>query len=202
MRSMNDNLLREIGSFVAERTFNDGARPTITEIQEKYHIARGTAFKYLKTAEKKGYCSRIDKYNREQFSSGIVVDAAASCGTPTYEEANVKELVKLPGCMFGEDDKIITWANGDSMIEAGIEDGDTLIISKQMEARDGEIILALVDGATTLKTLLHHKDGRPYLHPENDSMPDIEIYDGMSFNIQGVLTYVVKNYRGFKSASV
>ena len=88
------------------------------------------------------------------------------------------------------------------MIEAGIEDGDTLIISKQMDARDGEIILALVDGATTLKTLLHHKDGRPYLHPENDSMPDIEIYDGMSFNIQGVLTYVVKNYRGFKSASV
>ena len=202
MRSMNDDLLREIGAFVAAKTFNDEARPTITEIQEKYHIARGTAFKYLKAAEKKGYCSRIDKYNKEQFSSGIVVDAAASCGAPTYEEANVKELVKLPGCMFGSDDKIITWANGDSMIEAGIDDGDTLIISKQLEARDGEIILALVDGATTLKTLLHHEDGRPYLHPENRTMPDIEIYDGMSFNIQGVLTYVVKNYRGYKSSSV
>lgn len=199
MRNMNEDLIKEVGAFVAERAFNNEAKPTVTEIQEKFRIARGTAYKYMKAAEKKGYCNRLDKYQRERFSSGMVVDASTSCGTPTYEEENVKEYVKLPGSMFGEDDKIITKANGDSMIEAGIDDGDVLIVSRQHEAKDGEIILALVDGATTLKTLMHHEDGRPYLHPENEAFDDIEIYEGTSFSIQGVLTYVLKNYRGFKS---
>ena len=199
MRSMNEDLIKAVGAYVAERIFNDETKPRIVDIEEEFHIARGTAFKYLKAAEKRGYCSKFEKYNNKQFASGIVVNGSTSCGTPTYEEEDIKEYIKLPGSMFGEDDKIITKANGDSMIEAGIEDGDVLIVSRQHEAKDGEIILALVDGATTLKTLMHHEDGRPYLHPENEQFDDIEIYEGMSFSIQGVLTYVLKNYRGFRS---
>ena len=85
MRSMNEDLIKAVGAYVAERIFNDETKPRIVDIEEEFHIARGTAFKYLKAAEKRGYCSKFEKYNNKQFASGIVVDGTASCGTPTYE---------------------------------------------------------------------------------------------------------------------
>lgn len=199
MRSMNTELLEDIGEFVAERQLRRGVRPTITDIQEKFHIARGTAHKYLTTAERKGYCSKASKYLEERFSLGEIIDSSASCGAPTYEDAVIKEYVKLPGSVFGEDDKIVVWANGDSMTGAGIDDDDVLIVSKRTAARDGEIIIATLNGATTLKTLRHHEDGRPYLHPENSSYDDIEINEDDEFYIQGVLSYIVKSVRGYRS---
>ena len=199
MRSMNEKLLQSIGEFVAERKFSNESKPTVTEIQEKYHIARGTAYKYLTTAEKKGYCSKAEKYIRDSFSKAEIINAPISCGSPTYEEGHIEEYVKLPGSMFGEDDKLVLYADGDSMTGVDIKDKDILVISKRNDAKDGEIVVALVNGATTLKTLMHHEDGRPYLHPENEAYDDIEISEGESFYIQGVLTYVIKNYRNYKS---
>ena len=199
MRSMNEELLHSIGEFVAEKQFYTDSMPTVTEIQEKFHIARGTAYKYLKAAEKKGYCSKAEKYVRERFSKAEVIKAPASCGTPTYEEGIVEEYVKLPGCVFGEDDKIILYANGDSMNGIGIEDEDILVVSKQNTAKDGDIIIALLNGATTLKRLKYHEDGRPYLHPENPTYKDIEISEDDTFYIQGVLSHTIKDFRKYRA---
>ena len=81
-------------------------------------------------------------------------------------------------------------AKGESMIGAGIEEGDLLVIRKQNTADDGEIIVALTDGKNTLKRL-YHKGGKIILHPENPKLKDIIVKDCA---IQGVLVSCIKMY--------
>ena len=81
-------------------------------------------------------------------------------------------------------------AEGNSMIEAGISPGDLLVLRKQDSADDGEIVVALVDGETTLKRL-YRRDGKIVLHPENKRMKDIIVDD---CNVQGVLVSCIKKY--------
>ena len=81
-------------------------------------------------------------------------------------------------------------AVGNSMIEAGISPGDLLVLRKQDSANDGEIVIALIDGETTLKRL-YHRNGKIILHPENKRMRDI-IVD--SCDVQGVLVSCSKKY--------
>ena len=76
------------------------------------------------------------------------------------------------------------------MIEAGISPGDLLVLRKQDSADDGEIVVALVDGETTLKRL-YRRDGKIVLHPENKRMKDIIVDD---CNVQGVLVSCIKIY--------
>ena len=86
-------------------------------------------------------------------------------------------------------DMEILYASGESMIEAGIDDGDMVLVRKQEEARDGDIVVAYVEGeGNTLKRLLYEEDG-PVLHPENKTMADIPARD---CRIQGVAVWVFK----------
>ena len=81
-------------------------------------------------------------------------------------------------------------AFGDSMIDAGINKDDLLVIRKQQEANDGDIVVALTNGENTLKRL-YHKGRIIVLHPENKTMKDIEV---TNCEIQGVLVGCIKTY--------
>ena len=198
MRYKDPDLLENISRYIWDVLTSEGKVPTNREVGERFRISKSCAQKYMSTISRQRMCAELEKYS-EECRKAVVVDGGTSCGTPTYEEENITEYIRLPISMFGTEEKIITHANGDSMTGAGIEDGDTLIISRQSEARNGEVILAVLNGASTLKTYLRHGDGRPYLHPENERFDDIEIHDGDEFYIQGVLLYVLKDYRGFRS---
>ena len=198
MRYKDPDLLQKISQYIGDTLTKEGKVPSNREVGERFGISKSCAQKYMSTISKQRMCSQLEKYS-EECRKAVIVDTGVSCGTPTYEEENITEYIRLPISMFGTEEKIIAHANGDSMTGLGIEDGDTLIISRQIEARNGEVILAVLNGATTLKTYLHHEDGRPYLHPENDRFDDIEIHDWDEFYIQGVLLYVLKDYRGFRS---
>ena len=132
-------------------------------------------------------------------SAGSVPEKAAwlgndiSCGSPTYQEEHIMEYLRLPVSVFGKGEKYIITASGDSMIGAGITEGDYLVIRKQVTASEGDIVVALVNGENTLKRLMQHGDGTQYLHPENDAYADIEFSDGDTFYIQGVLTHIIKH---------
>ena len=111
-------------------------------------------------------------------------------GSPEYEEENVEEYVSLPTAIFGKGDFFILRASGDSMIEAGIDDGDLVVIRKQVFADDGDIIVALVDNQNTLKRLYHdNKNKKIILHPENKRLKDIVVDECA---IQGVACHVIK----------
>ena len=96
----------------------------------------------------------------------------------------------LPVSMFGKGSFYILRADGDSMIEAGIEDGDMVIIRQQDAAEEGQIVVALVGDEATLKRYYLDKPRRRVrLHPENSSMQDVFVDNCV---IQGVAVHVIK----------
>ena len=99
-----------------------------------------------------------------------------------------KELVRHPAATFYG--RVV----GDSMIDAGVEEGDILVIDKSLEARDGDMAVCFVDGEFTLKHL-HFHDGGVTLRPANQNYPEIEVGEGVDFMLWGVVTYVIKKVR-------
>ena len=99
-----------------------------------------------------------------------------------------KELVKHPAATFYG--RVV----GDSMIDAGVEEGDILVIDKSLDAQDGDMAVCFVDGEFTLKQL-RIRDGGISLLPANEKYPVIEVEEGTDFKMWGVVTYVIKEVR-------
>ncbi len=100
-----------------------------------------------------------------------------------------KELVRHPAATFYG--RVV----GDSMLDAGVEDGDILVIDKALDARDGDMAVCFVDGEFTLKRLKFVDDGGLRLVPMNPKHQEIEIMEGADFRMWGVVTYVIKKVR-------
>jgi DNA polymerase V len=99
-----------------------------------------------------------------------------------------RELVKHPAATFYG--RVV----GDSMIDAGVEEGDILVIDKSLDAQDGDMAVCFVDGEFTLKHLRLHAGGIS-LVPANKKYPVIEVGEGTDFKMWGVVTYVIKKIR-------
>lgn len=99
-----------------------------------------------------------------------------------------KELVRHPAATFYG--RVV----GDSMVDAGVDEGDILVIDKSLDARDGDMAVCFVDGEFTLKRLVMKK-GSLTLMPANPKYPSIEINDRMDFRMWGIVTYVIKKIR-------
>lgn len=99
-----------------------------------------------------------------------------------------KELVRHPAATFYG--RVV----GDSMIDAGVDEGDILVIDKSLEPQDGDMAVCFVDGEFTLKYLRFHTGGLTLL-PANDRYPSIRIDEDTDFKVWGIVTYVIKNVR-------
>lgn len=99
-----------------------------------------------------------------------------------------KELVRHPAATFYG--RVV----GDSMIDAGVDEGDILVIDRSLDPDEGDMCVCFVDGEFTLKHL-YSGGGRLRLVPANDRYPVIEITEGMDFKMWGVVTYVIKKVR-------
>ena len=134
---------------------------------------------------------QTEKVQTEYTSVALL--GAVSCGVPTLEEEYAEEYVSLPVSMFGNGSFFLLRAKGTSMIEAGINPGDLVLIRKQSEAKDGEIVVALVNNENTLKRLFVDSEQKCVrLHPENKSMEDIIVPEDENLQIQGVAVHVIK----------
>ena len=113
------------------------------------------------------------------------------CGSLTEESEHCEGYVRLPASLVGRGEFFLLKAYGESMIDAGISDGDLVLVRRQSDAADGDIVVALVDGAVTLKRM--YRDARRrhiVLHPENSTMSDII---AEYCEIQGVAVKVIKD---------
>ena len=197
IRKKNPETMKKIIKFVEEYYFVYHKSPSMGEISSSLDIGRSTAYKYLIEMNENGLLSYDGKkivtshmakanYN----STRVPVLGNIVCGEPEYAEENFEEYVSLPESLFGKGEFFILRTYGESMIDAGIEEGDMVVVKKQNVASHGDIVVALVDNETTLKTLLFDKEGRVVLHPENKNMKDIypkECY------IQGVAKHIIKS---------
>lgn len=190
--------MRRICSFIDEFYTETGSSPSTTKIAAAVSVSRGTAYRYLISMDEQGMISydggeiitqKIACLRSTQIAE--VYTGSIPCGTPESVEATIDDYVSLPTSIFGSGEMYVLRTRGDSMIDAGIEDGDLVVVKKQNSAQIGDIVVALHNNENTLKTLWFNKETKRYiLHPENKSMEDIEVDNLM---IQGVAKYIIKS---------
>jgi repressor LexA len=184
---------QEIWQFLVEYVEAHGYPPTVREIGERVGLASpSTVHAHLATLERVGLIKRdptkpraveLTGHRRVEtpaVATGVVelpLVGRVAAGGPLLAEENVEELVAMPESIGGSADFLLT-VHGDSMIEAGILDGDTLVVQRREDARNGDIVVALAgDDETadeaTVKTFYRESDGRIRLQPENAALEPI-----------------------------
>ena len=197
MRHKDPELMKKIHDFAEEYYFSAGYSPSTSEIASAVGIARTTAYNYLVAMDKLDmidYDGKLIATERMRKSGEInhgvgIYDAAIPCGELETIESAVSEYVDLPASIFGNGDLYILRTRGESMIDAGIEPSDLVVVEKKETASEGDIVVALGDDTgNSLKRLV--KNGSKYvLHPENKDMEDITVD---RLEIQGVARFVIK----------
>lgn len=186
--------------YICNFTAEHGFPPSVREIGQAIGLSSpSTVHSHLKKLEDAGYIRRdpnkprtieILGPNAEKFSHqapivNIVQDVdkntitlplvgRVAAGMPILAEQNVEEVLTLPTSIVSDSSSFILRVRGESMINAGIFDGDYIVVKEQSEAHNGEIIVALIDDSATVKTFYREKD-RIRLQPENDTMDPIYV---------------------------
>ncbi len=168
--------------------------PSVDEVAKAIGRSKSTTHKVLKRLEEEKRLYRNEKgnYVKEKETYGIrkiPLVGVIACGKPIYAEENIESYLPLPSEMFGRGEYYALKAKGDSMIGAGIDDGDIVFVRKQDYAKEGDIVVALIEDEATLKRMKIGKDKRIVLHAENDRYADIETEE---LRIQGVAVKVLK----------
>lgn len=201
MRTKNEDTMNAIIDYINERYFAVSSIPSLQEIADNIGLSKGAVSKYLSEMEERGL---IDKSGSHYGISTIKIKKAQksiqylpvvgdiACGTPILAEQNIESYLTISGEFLGTGNFFALKAKGDSMINAGICDGDFVIVRQQSVAETGQIIVAMTeDGECTLKR--YYKDVKKRkirLHPENDAMEDM-LYD--KIEIQGIAVKVIKD---------
>ena len=199
MRKKSEMTMQSITDCVNQFYLNNRRSPAISEIATELGLAKSLIYRYLLEMDDKGLLSydgktgvqteMTSKCNLE--TTNVAILGSIACGLPQYAEENIEEYVTLPVSIVGPGKFFILHAYGESMIEAGIMEGDLVLVRKQETANDGDIVVALIDNETTLKRFYRDSEQRMIrLHPENKSMNDIFVRHCV---IQGVATKVIKN---------
>lgn len=174
----------------------------MSEIAKAVGIAKTTAYRYLVEMNERGMISydghtietpQIDKCVTGYFSAPIV--GSIHCGDSETEEEHVEEYVSLPESIFGSGEFYILRASGDSMVDAGIEDKDLVVIRKQETASVGDIVVALdEDNQNTLKTFagIDDESGCAILKYENRRKYRNKEIRVRELVVQGVAKHVIK----------
>lgn len=156
MRHRSEVIMQTIKDYAENFYFTRRRSPSTTEIADAVGIARGTAYKYLVAMKDKGlirYDGRQIVTDKTEKASpemtNVAVLGSVSCGRPLLEEEQIEAYVQLPVSLFGRGSFYILRANGMSMIDAGISDGDLVLIRQTKDAEDGDIVVALVDNENT-----------------------------------------------------
>jgi len=149
----------EIYQFIREQIEREGAPPTIMEIAGKFGFTSPTSVvDHLKALERKGYLRRIGHRSRGielvNRSGGrlVPVIGRVAAGYPVLAEENVEGLLTMDAGLVGEDRTYALKVSGDSMIGAGVLDGDYVFVRPGQEAKTGDMVVALIDGEVTVKS--------------------------------------------------
>ncbi len=196
MRTKDKTLMAAIEKFVSDYTDSYGISPTMQEVADGVGSSKATVQRYITQMCEDGIINfsgwrTMTSTKAKVQVVRVPVLGRIACGIPKFAEENIEEYVKLPVALFGKGDFFILRAYGDSMIEAGIDDGDLVLIRQQNTADVGQIVVALMEDEATLKRFYPEPENhRIRLHPENSRMEDIYVDN---CEIQGVAVKVLKD---------
>ncbi len=192
---------QEILEYIKETILKKGYPPSVREICEAVHLkSTSSVHSHLETLERNHYIRRDptkprtieiidDCFNltrRELVNVPMVGTVAA--GQPTLAEQNIENYFPIPVELLPNEQTFMLRVKGESMINAGIFDGDQIIVKQQETARNGEIVVALIEDSATVKRFYKEK-GYYRLQPENDALDPIIVKEVL---ILGVVIGLVR----------
>jgi len=186
---------QEIFDFIKKYSAKYGYPPTVRDIGKAVGLASSsTVHAHLANLEKIGLLRRdpskpralelldravgsaVENVRSVVQSPGLPVVGAVAAGQPVLAEENIEDYVQVPAQIGGEEGEFILRVRGDSMIDAGILEGDHVVVRKQETAEDGEVVVALVGEEATVKRFFREAD-HVRLQPENETMEPIRSRD-------------------------
>lgn len=195
---------KEILEYIKREILDKGYPPAVREICDAVHLkSTSSVHSHLETLEKNGYIRRdptkpraieiIDDnfymLRREMVSIPMIGTVAA--GQPILAVENIDNYFPIPSEYLPNEECFMLRVKGDSMINAGIFDGDQILVKKASSARNGDMVVALVDDSATVKTF-YKEDGFYRLQPENDSMEAIIVNE---VSILGIVIGVIRLFQ-------
>lgn len=193
--------------FIEEYQMNFGKSPTIREMKEHFGVSSDNSIlKHLKALADKGYIEKDDTPRGIKLLSSIKEKLTGAfediklpvfgfipAGGPVASEEHVDSWMSV-GSDLAEnpEDFFILRVTGNSMIDAGIFEGDMVLINSAKQPKDQDIVVALVDNENTLKRYVKQKNGQVYLKAENPEYSDI--YPENDLQVQGVVTSLIRQY--------
>ena len=198
------NRQHEVLAFIEDAMAQIGVMPSTREIQEHFGFASQTAaVNHLRALEKKGVIQRYAGKARAMalvstLKRDMIVDipiygqiAAGMAGLTEQDEGGMISI-DATSAGVGRGKRVFALkVRGDSMIDAGINDGDLAILELR-EPKDGDVVAALIDGETTLKRLVT-ANGQPWLKAENPQFPNL--IPVTELVIQGVMVALIRKFR-------
>lgn len=176
---------QEILEYIKEVVLKKGYPPSVREICEAVRLkSTSSVHSHLETLEKNGYIRRDptkprtieiidDNFNlprREMVNVPMIGSIAA--GQPILAEENIEDYFPMPAELLPNQETFMLRVKGESMINAGIYDGDHILVKQQATAENGQIVAALIDDSATVKRF-YKENGHFRLQPENDAMDPI-----------------------------
>lgn len=204
MRTLKQEYFDKLENYINDYQQKQGYSPSISDMVRDLGMPQTTVYRYITHMKENGMIDikgrgkiatrEMEKTKRATIKLPVL--GAVSCGIPKYAEENIEEYVQVPASWFGIGEFFALRADGQSMINAGIDDGDLVIIRKQEYAEPGQIIVALIDNEdATLKRYRPRGDGQYIdLVPENDKFKVRTVdLSCETLVIQGVAVKVLKD---------
>ncbi len=180
---------QEILDYIKEQILERGYPPSVRDICEAVHLkSTSSVHAHLESLEKNGYIRRdptkpraieiLDdnfNFNRREMVNVPVVGRVAA-GQPLLAEQNIENYFPIPMEYMPNQQTFMLTVKGESMINAGIFDGDLVLVEEQNTAENGDIVVAMIEDGATVKTF-YKEEGFIRLQPENDTMDPIVVTD-------------------------
>ncbi len=181
---------RRVLEVIREAVASRGYPPSVREIGEAVGLTSSSSVAHqLKTLQTKGYLRRdpnrpravevlppsdatVEETEARPAPAYVPVVGRIAAGSPVLAEQAVEAVFPLPRELVGDGTLFLLKVVGDSMVDAGIVDGDWVVVRQQPNAENGEIVAAMIDGEATVKTL-SRRDGHAWLLPHNDAYAPI-----------------------------
>ena len=196
---VSEEKLLMVMDYIRKFSEENGYTPSVREIGKECGIkSTATVYSYIQKLQDRGYLNKATNKKRSVTlakSSGVNIPliGTVTAGQPIFAYENYEDYYTFPAGEFRGEDLFMLRVEGTSMIDAGIMNGDKIVVRRQETAENGEIVVALVDDSATVKRF-YRKDGQIILHPENEALSDMIFEDGQ-VSILGKVVGLMRNYR-------
>ena len=196
---VHEEKLIKVMVYIRKFSEENGYTPSVREIGKQCGIkSTATVHSYIEKLQTKGYLNKTENKKRAVTigkGTGVPIPliGVVTAGQPVFAYENYEDYYTFPAGEFKGDELFMLRVQGTSMIDAGIMNGDKIIVRRQPTADNNDIVVAMVDESATVKRFFK-RDGKIVLHPENEALADM-IFEPEQVSVLGKVVGLMRNYR-------